>query len=74
MIENSNLQLFWAGFLPDNVNLTSFWATVLIFIAVVAGHLYRQNWKMEGPLWKAWVFGGFAGASLLALGFIPIKG
>ena len=73
MLENSNHQLFWAGFLPDNLNLTSFWATVLIFMAVVAGHLYKQNWKMEGPAWKAWLYGAISGGSLLALGFIPLK-
>ncbi|MBO6550107.1 MAG: hypothetical protein JJ964_10875 [Rhizobiales bacterium] len=56
----------------DYVNLTPFWATILIVVAVFAGHQYRKNWKNEGPRWKAWLFGSIAGGCLLALGFIPM--
>lgn len=58
--------------LLENLNLTPFWATILVVVAVFAGHQYRKNWKNEGPLWKAWAYGALAGGCLLALGFIPL--
>ena len=58
--------------LLENLNLTPFWATILVVVAVIAGHQYRKNWKNEGPLWKAWAYGTLAGLCLLALGFIPL--
>ena len=47
-------------------------ATVIFCVTCFAGYRYRAVWKSEGPLYQYWLFGGIAGAGLLALGFIPI--
>lgn len=58
--------------MPEFLTLPPFVGVLLIFAAVVAGHLYRQNWKIEGPQWKAWLYGIVAGGCLLVLAFVPL--
>ena len=58
-----------------DIYLTPPIAVILLIIAVLCGHLYRDNWKKQPENWKmrAWMFGCPAGLALLALGFIPLK-
>jgi len=48
-------------------------ATALFALAVVAGYQYRKNWKVEGPAWKAWLYGVTAGGCLILLAFVPVR-
>jgi hypothetical protein len=48
-------------------------ATVLIFLAVLAGNRYRRIWKTEGPRWQLWLFGLLAACALLMLAFVPMQ-
>lgn len=57
----------------DNINITPFWATLLFVIAIIAGHLYRSNWKNEGPTWKLWLYGIISGTLLATIALIPIS-
>lgn len=54
------------------MTLTPLTATLLIFVAVLAGNRYRRVWKAEGPRWQLWLFGLVAAAALLTLGFLPM--
>lgn len=47
-------------------------ATGIFILACWGGYQYRRVWKADGPTWKLWVYGVLAGASLLAVGFIPL--
>jgi hypothetical protein len=58
--------------LASQITLTPLSATILIFLAVLAGNRYRRVWKAEGPRWQLWLFGLIAAAALLALGFVPM--
>ena len=55
--------------------LTPLSGSVILFIVVVCGHLYRQNWKTEHPKTRlrAWLFGVPAALGLCALAFLPLK-
>ncbi|MEM7425300.1 MAG: hypothetical protein AAF441_04355 [Pseudomonadota bacterium] len=59
--------------LPEFVYITPISASLLMVVAVVAGYQYRQNWRLQGPAWKAWTFGTIAGMALLLLSFAPLK-
>ena len=56
-----------------NITINPIWATMLFVAAVVAGHLYRKNWKNEGPTWKLWLYGMIAGMLLMIVAFVPIS-
>jgi|TARA_Y100001956_G_scaffold76593_1_gene85912 uncharacterized membrane protein HdeD (DUF308 family) len=56
----------------NDLSLTPAIATVLFFVAVVAGYRYRRTWKAEGPRWQLWLFGVIAAVCLLILGFTPM--
>jgi len=58
--------------LASQITLTPLIATILIFLAVLAGNRYRRVWKAEGPRWQLWLFGLIAAASLLTLAFVPM--
>lgn len=58
--------------LASQITLTPFIATILIFLAVLAGNRYRRVWKAEGPRWQLWLFGLIAAAALLTLAFVPM--
>lgn len=58
--------------LASQFTLTPLSATILIFLAVLAGNRYRRVWKAEGPRWQLWLFGLIAAAALLTLGFVPM--
>ena len=58
--------------LASQITLTPLIATILIFLAVLAGNRYRRVWKAEGPRWQLWLFGLIAAAALLTLGFVPM--
>jgi hypothetical protein len=58
---------------PALWSLSPLAATALFVIAVLAGVNYRRAWKTEAPRWRLWLFGGVAGACLLALGFLPLE-
>ncbi|MEQ3672396.1 hypothetical protein [Pseudophaeobacter sp.] len=58
--------------LASQITLTPLSATILIFLAVLAGNRYRRVWKAEGPRWQLWLFGLIAAAALLTLGFVPM--
>jgi len=60
--------------LASQITLTPLIATILIFLAVLAGNRYRRVWKAEGPRWQLWLFGLIAAASLLTLAFVPMQG
>lgn len=57
----------------ESVHLTPLTASALVVLAVLAGHRYRKNWQLEGPVWKAWLYGVVAGLALAALAFVPLK-
>lgn len=59
--------------LASQITLTPLIATILIFLAVLAGNRYRRIWKAEGPRWQLWVFGLIAAAALLVLAFVPMQ-
>ena len=40
--------------LASQITLTPLSATILIFLAVLAGNRYRRVWKAEGPRWQLW--------------------
>ncbi len=58
--------------LASQITLTPLIATILIFLAVLAGNRYRRVWKAEGPRWQLWLFGLIAAAALLTLAFVPM--
>ncbi|OIQ38340.1 MAG: hypothetical protein BM560_19290 [Roseobacter sp. MedPE-SWde] len=58
--------------LASQITLTPHIATILIFLAVLAGNRYRRVWKAEGPRWQLWLFGLIAAAALLTLAFVPM--
>lgn len=58
--------------LASQITLTPLIATILIFLAVLAGNRYRRVWKAEGPRWQLWFFGLIAAAALLTLAFVPM--
>lgn len=57
----------------ENINFTSLLATLLFIIAVISGHLYRKNWKNEGPTWKLWLYGTISGGLMIMVAFVPIS-
>ncbi len=59
--------------LASHLTLTPLMATVLIFLAVLAGNRYRRIWKTEGPRWQLWLFGLLAACALLMLAFVPMQ-
>ncbi len=59
--------------LASHLTLTPLTATVLIFLAVLAGNRYRRVWKAEGPRWQLWLFGLLAALALLTLAFVPMQ-
>lgn len=59
--------------LASHLTLTPLTATVLIFLAVLAGNRYRRIWKAEGPRWQLWLFGLLAALALLTLAFVPMQ-
>ncbi|WP_083097002.1 hypothetical protein [Pseudophaeobacter leonis] len=59
--------------LASHLTLTPLTATVLIFLAVLAGNRYRRVWKTEGPRWQLWLFGLLAALALLTLAFVPMQ-
>jgi len=59
--------------LASQITLTPLIATILIFLAVLAGNRYRRIWKAEGPRWQLWLFGLIAAAALLTLAFVPMQ-
>ncbi len=60
--------------LASQITLTPLIATILIFLAVLAGNRYRRVWKAEGPRWQLWLFGLVAALALLTLAFVPMQG
>lgn len=60
--------------LASQITLTPLIATILIFLAVLAGNRYRRVWKAEGPRWQLWLFGLIAALALLTLAFVPMQG
>lgn len=58
--------------LASPITLTPLIATILIFLAVLAGNRYRRVWRAEGPRWQLWLFGLIAAAALLTLAFVPM--
>lgn len=60
--------------MPDSFHLTPLTGTLLVVLAVLAGHRFRRAWKDKAPGWqlRAWIYGVVAGAGLLALAFIPL--
>jgi uncharacterized membrane protein HdeD (DUF308 family) len=58
--------------LASQITLTPLIATILIFLAVLAGNRYRRVWKAEGPRWQLWLFGLIAALALLTLAFVPM--
>ncbi|MEM7739599.1 MAG: hypothetical protein AAF225_02215 [Pseudomonadota bacterium] len=56
----------------SQLSLTPMAATLIFVLGVVAGYQYRRNWKLEGPVWKAWLFGGIAGLCLVTVAFVPM--
>ncbi|MEM0928898.1 MAG: hypothetical protein AAGI89_06360 [Pseudomonadota bacterium] len=54
------------------LSLTPVSATIIFVLGVVAGYQYRRNWKVEGPAWKAWLFGSVAALCLITLAFVPL--
>ncbi len=60
--------------LASQITLTPLIATILIFLAVLAGNRYRWVWKAEGPRWQLWLFGLIAALALLTLAFVPMQG
>ncbi|MFW8595186.1 hypothetical protein [Cribrihabitans neustonicus] len=63
------------GSMLGDLYLTPLSGVVLVFVVVVCGHLYRQNWKTQPPnaRLRAWLFGVPAALGLLALAFLPLK-
>lgn len=59
--------------LAAEFTLTPLTATLLIFVAVLAGNRYRRVWKAEGPRWQLWFFGLMAAVALLTLAFVPMQ-
>ena len=59
--------------LASYLTLTPLTATVLIFLAVLAGNRYRRVWKADGPRWQLWLFGLLAAVALLTLAFVPMQ-
>ncbi|MBO0344087.1 hypothetical protein J0X15_02545 [Roseibium sp. CAU 1637] len=59
----------------DGLYLTPITGSLLLFLVVSCGHLYRDNWKKESEGWRlrSWLFGVPAGVGLLMLAFIPLK-
>lgn len=59
----------------QDLYLTPLSGSVILFIVVVCGHLYRQNWKSEKPntRLRAWAYGLPAAIGLMALAFLPLK-
>lgn len=45
----------------------------LLVVFVIAGKIFRDNWKQQGPNWKTkcWIAGIVAFCCFLALAFIP---
>lgn len=60
--------------LASQITLTPLVATILIFLAVLAGNRYRRVWKAEGPRWQLWLFGLIAALALMTLAFVPMQG
>jgi len=56
----------------NELALTPLIATSLFVLACLSGFQYRRVWKAEGPRWKLWIYGLFAGVTLLILGFVPM--
>nr|WP_321463096.1 hypothetical protein [uncultured Cohaesibacter sp.] len=46
---------------------------IVLVIFVLAGKLFRDNWKAQGPHWKrnCWFAGIVAALCFLALAFVP---
>ena len=59
--------------LASYLTLTPLTATVLIFLAVLAGNRYRRVWKADGPRWQLWLYGLLAAVALLTLAFVPMQ-
>ncbi|GAA6193685.1 hypothetical protein DS909_03265 [Phaeobacter gallaeciensis] len=59
----------------QDLYLTPLSGSIILFIVVVSGHLYRQNWKSEKPntRLRAWAYGLPAAIGLMALAFLPLK-
>ncbi len=59
----------------QDLYLTPLSGSIILFIVVVSGHLYRQNWKSEAPntRLRAWAYGLPAAIGLMALAFLPLK-
>ena len=59
----------------ETLYLTPVTGALTVFLVVVCGHLYRQNWKSEAPdaRFRSWLFGVPAAIGLLALAFLPLK-
>ena len=60
---------------PEELYLTPLTGTVLVFLVVVCGHLFRDNWKRQPANWRlrGWLFGVPAGIGLLLLAALPLK-
>jgi hypothetical protein len=59
----------------ENLYLTPVTGAILVFLVVVFGHRFRDNWKKQEEGWqrRAWLFGVPAGLGLLTLAFVPLK-
>lgn len=59
----------------ETLYLTPVTGALTVFLVVVCGHLYRQNWKSEAhdARLRAWLYGVPAALGLLALAFLPLK-
>ncbi|WP_424978204.1 hypothetical protein [Leisingera sp. S232] len=59
----------------ETLYLTPVTGALTVFLVVVCGHMYRQNWKSEASNARArsWLFGVPAAIGLLALAFVPLK-
>lgn len=59
----------------QSLYLTPLTGAALVFVVVVCGHLYRQNWKLQpsNARFRAWLFGVPAAIGLLLLAFLPLK-
>lgn len=54
------------------MTLTPLLATLIFFVAVIAGYRYRRTWKAEGPRGALWLWGSLAAAGLLVLALVPL--
>lgn len=46
---------------------------VILIVFVLAGKIFRENWKLKGPNWKrnCWISGLVAAACFGLLAFVP---